>query len=206
MAAIASSTHRHHRAIRLSPDSIRRMTFEKTTLGRRGFVEEEVQKFLGRTADELAAADAEKADLRAEIQRLRSYYHDRGINPDQRISSDKPSIEAVNAFSLAQQAADQHLAQAESQARGLLNTARQQHESIVEEAHLQANEAATQARNSLQGKEDSAANRDEQAALESRVAYLRTFADVTQVQVQSILEALRTELDRLATLEVSRPA
>ncbi len=191
--------------LKISPDTIRRMEFDRTPLGRRGYAEESVHRYLGRVAEALAAADADKSDLRAEVQRLRNYYHERGIEPDTAEDTAVPSAQAVNTLSLAQQAADQHLAQAETQARGLLNSARQQYESIVEEAHRRAEQAAEQARTAVKAGGTVTTDGDEQAQLEARVAYLRTFADVTQVQVRSILDALRTELDRLAELEVSRP-
>ena len=41
---------------------------------------------------------------------------------------------------------------------------------------------------------------DEMQYLQSRLAYMRTFAQVTQVQLRSILDALRQELDQLTEL------
>jgi hypothetical protein len=43
------------------------------------------------------------------------------------------------------------------------------------------------------------------AEMAAKVAYLRTFAEVTQVQMRSILEALRQELDRLAEVNGGLP-
>ncbi len=207
MSTVKDQNHRGGSGERLSPDVIRHTTFERTPLGRRGYPEYDVDRFLRRVADELAGVDAEKADLRAEIDRLRNYFRKQKINPDGgSTDSEGPSVQAVNTLSLAQQAADQHIAQAENQARGLLGDARRQYESIVEEAQLRAHEAAEAASQAQRAVGQARGQSSDQAALEAKVAYLRTFADVTQVQMRSILEALRQELDRLAHLEVDRPA
>jgi DivIVA domain-containing protein len=200
------NTSSHRRTViatTLSPDVIRRTAFDRTPLGRRGYPEADVDRFLDRIADEMATANAEKAELRAEIDRLRNYFQHQKVDPT-KVDPTTPSVQAVNTLSLAQQAADQHLAQAENQARDLLATARRHYETIVEQAHLKAEEAVVAARQA-QVTNDPSHDQTQQAALEARVTYLRTFADVTQVQVRSILEALRQELDRLAYLEVQRP-
>lgn len=208
MSIVEDRNHRRRgRKARLSPDVVRHTSFEKTPLGRRGYPEADVDKFLRRVADELAVADSEKADLRAEVDRLRNYFRGRNVNPDASApDAQAPSVQAVNTLSLAQQAADQHIAQAESHARSLLGDARRQYEAIVEEAQERAHEAAEAASQAYEAASQAKGQTADQAALEAKVAYLRTFAEVTQVQMRSILEALRQELDRLSHLEVNRPA
>jgi cell division initiation protein len=195
---------------RLTPDTIRRARFERTGLGRRGYVEEDVERFLVRVADVVDWSNREKGELRAEIDRLRNYFRQHGI--DARASGsprpaaaapDAPSVQAVNALSRAQQAADQHIAQAEAYARDLVGTARRQYEAILHEAHDQAQAAATAAADAYLAADRAQDQVSQQADIEARVAYLRTFADVTQVQMRSILEALRSELDRLTNYDLS---
>lgn len=196
-------------APRLTPDAIRRARFERTGLGRRGYVEEDVERFMVRVADVVDGSNREKAELRAEIDRLRNYFRENGIqlgaSGSARSStgpSDAPSVQAVNALSRAQQAADQHIAQAEAYARDLVGTARQQYEAILHEAHDQAQAAAAAAADAYLAADRAHDQVSQQADIEAKVAYLRTFADVTQVQMRSILEALRSELDRLTSYDL----
>ncbi|HEY6796276.1 MAG TPA: hypothetical protein VI248_16495 [Kineosporiaceae bacterium] len=194
------------RGVRLTPEAVRRWDFTRSPLGRRGYLEADVDRFRRVVADEIAHADAEKAELRAEVDRLRNYFRDQHID----VAGGGPngtdprqpaiSVQAVNMMSIAQQAADQHIAQAETYARQLVGDARRQCEEMLLTAHRQAEEAAreaTAAYRAVAAAEDSPADL---AGLEGRIAYLRTFADVTQVQVTSILQALGHELDRLTTL------
>jgi cell division initiation protein len=193
--------------MRLTPESVRRTTFERAGLGRRGYLEPDVERFLVRVADALAWADSEKADLRAEIDRLRNYFREQGTGPaGGGAAADPtpgtPTVQAVNALSMAQQAADQHIAQAEAYARDLLGTARRQYEAIVLEAHDQAQAAAAAAAEAYVAADQAQHQVSQQADLEAKVTYLRTFAEVTQVQMRSILDALRGELDRLTSFDV----
>ncbi len=57
---------------RLSPEKIRARTFARAPLGRRGVSEDEVSRFCGRLAEEIAAWDAENAALRTENDRLKT--------------------------------------------------------------------------------------------------------------------------------------
>jgi cell division initiation protein len=197
------------RSLRLTPEAVRRTSFERTGIGRRGYVESDVERFLVRVADAIAWSDAEKADLRAEIDRLRNYFRDQAATGNASApptTPGEPSVQAVNALSLAQQAADQHIAQAEAYARNLLGTAREQYEAILHDAHDQAQAAATAAAEAYLAADQAHSQVSQQADLEAKVAYLRTFAEVTQVQMRSILEALRSELDRLTHYDVRTTA
>jgi vacuolar-type H+-ATPase subunit H len=111
------------------------------------------------------------------------------------------TVQAVNVMSQAQQAADQHIAQAEDYARRLVANARLQYEEILHRAHDQAQAAAAEAARAAE-EQQHASHEDpaEMQYLQSRVAYMRTFAQVTQVQLRSILDALRQELDQLTEL------
>jgi cell division septum initiation protein DivIVA len=263
---------------RLTPEGARRQEFSRAPLGRRGYLESDVERFRARVADELTRHDAEKAELRAEIDRLRNYFREQNIEPrrprepdapdlsvfadpeehrwfqrgngtvedarelrrrrrdepagdppdawaaavaadpwgtgpiqqpvlpppGQDPSLNPPSVQAVNVLSQAQQAADQHIAQAEDSARQLIRTARAQYERILMEAHQKAEEAAQQAARAY---DDAAAmeaqvgagsgSEEELQRLQERMAYLKTFAEISRVQMRSVLEALGAELDRL---------
>lgn len=186
----------------ISPDRVRTWEFPRTPLGRRGYNEDEVRLFLTRLAEDLAMADAEKAALRAEVQRLRNYYRERGVDVDRAGGATQddsgPTFAAINLMSQAQQAADAQVAQAEEYSRRLVEQARAQYEDILRQAVEQATEAAERAGADYVASSDFEG--PEREALERRIAWLRTFAEVTQVQLRSVLEALTREVDKLGDL------
>ncbi|HVN13227.1 MAG TPA: hypothetical protein VMT69_14115 [Kineosporiaceae bacterium] len=212
-------------AHRLTPDGIRRLDFPRTPIGRRGYNEADVEHFRTRVVHEISQSNAEKAALRQElqrqrdeVQRLRDYYRRNRVDvdapggqgsqsPATQINFNIASVQAVNVMSQAQQAADQHIAQAEDYARRLVANARLQYEDILHRAHEQAQAAAAEAGRLFEVRQQHGpdGNRSEEhdaemQYLHSRLAYMRTFAQVTQVQLRSILDALRQELDQLTEL------
>jgi DivIVA domain-containing protein len=211
---------------RLTPDGVRRVQFSRSPIGRRGYNEPDVEHFRARVVHEIGQANAEKAAMRQElerqrdeVQRLRDYFRRNRVDvdapgghtplpPPAQINVNIASVQAVNVMSQAQQAADQHIAQAEDYARRLVANARLQYEDILRRAHEQAQEAAAEAgrlfESTSKAQEPEAERSQEQTSemqyLQSRLAYMRTFAQVTQVQLRSILDALRQELDQLTDL------
>lgn len=188
-----------------TPDKVRNAEFSRAPLTRRGYHEDEVRIYLHRVAEVVAASDAEKSRLRGEIQRLRDYFREHGVGAE---SSSVPAqqqqeahVEAINVMSRAQQSADTQVAQAEEYARRIVSEARGQHEQILQQAQREATEAAEKARLSQQAAGHTDAGEREQ--LERHLAYLRTFAEVTQVQLKSVLEGLSREVDKLETMPSS---
>jgi len=210
----------------LSPDRVRAWDFSRSGVGRRGYNIDEVRLFLTRMAEELAGADREKAALRAEVRRLRNYYREHNVDVDGTgtaaagaagagagagvaasngppAQDDGPTLAAISLMSQAQQAADAQVAQAEEYARRLVRQARQQYEDMLREAADQAAAAAERAGVAYQASEEGQAGGDDAShneALERRIAWLRTFAEVTEVQLRSVLEALTREVDKLGDL------
>jgi DivIVA domain-containing protein len=200
---------------RISPNAVRRWQFQRAPLGRRGYVEAEVDRLLNRLADQMARSDATAADLRAEnerlvaeVHRLHDYFRTNRIDPDfpdlPAESTERPhrhragpDAQAVNMMSLAQQAADEHIAQAEAYARQLLGDARRQYEEIILTAQANAEEAAEAAAHQYRARTPAAEQTAEEQRLAAQAAYVRTFANVTQIQLRSILEALDHELGTL---------
>jgi cell division septum initiation protein DivIVA len=214
---------------RLTPEGVRRAAFTRTGIGRRGYSETDVERFRSRVVQEIGQANAEKAELRreqqrlrAEVQRLRDYYRRHQVDVDKgtapapgqeeapaELVPAGPTPDAVNVMSQAQQAADQHIAQAEDYARRLVSGARRQYEEILVAAHDQADRATAEARELFTRAShvpDPPPTTAEVDLLQERVTYLRTFAQVTQVQLRSILDGLRQELDRLALPEPTPPS
>jgi DivIVA domain-containing protein len=177
---LAARRHRSGPA-RLTPETVRNLTFPRTSLGRRGYRDVEVERFRARVIDEIAMSDAELAELRDEIERLRAYFRKRAIRPVGRAGADSRGqaipagaeqqleVRAVDVLSRAQQAADAHVAQAQDYARQLVAEARAQYEQIIAEADQRAARAT------------------DAAARTSRL---------TQAQLRSARDALSRELDR----------
>ncbi|MDA0631947.1 DivIVA domain-containing protein [Nonomuraea sp. MCN248] len=179
----------------ITPDRVRKQEFSRTTLGRRGYSEDEVRSFLYRVADDLAAGDQEKADLRAYIDRLKQWYRQHGVSAEHVVPQQALSVDAINILSRAQQTADVQIAEAENYARRILREARQQYETILTEAQRQAEEAADQAVGAYRSR--GGVHGAEAEDLERQIAYLRTFADVTRVQLRAVLVGLTEEVDKL---------
>ena len=185
---------------RLTPERVRTTTFSRPPFGRRGYHEDEVRMFLARVADDIQQADAEKSQLRAEIARLVNYYRERGesLDADGRpTNGGGPSIDAVNLLSRAQQAADSQMAQAEEYARQLVQQARERYSELLQHAQQQAQQAAEEAAQASEQLGSFGGTEVERRALEQKIAYLRTFAEVTEVQLRSVLEALTREVNKL---------
>ncbi|WP_169947530.1 DivIVA domain-containing protein [Microbispora sp. H11081] len=180
----------------LTPDRVRKQEFARTSLGRRGYSEDEVRAFLYRVAEDMAASDKEKADLRAYIDRMKQWYKEHGLNPEQSMAPQTLSVDAINILSRAQQTADAQIAEAEDYARRIVSQARQQYEELLIEAQRQAEDAANRAVGAYRAS-GSGLPGAEAEELERRIAYLRTFAEVTQVQLRAVLEGLAQEVDKL---------
>lgn len=186
---------------RLSPEAVRAHTFARASLRRRGVDEEEVRAFIGRVAEELASADAEKAGLRAEIERLRDRFREHNRAED---SMDRPSAEAINVLSAAQQQADNYVAQAQDYCREVTNQARHQADEIMQEAHDRAEHAANEAARAYRAP-SGAGYSAELEDMERRVAWIQSYCRTVQVQMQAASDAFSREIGRLGDLTSPEP-
>ena len=170
-----------------APSSIRNESF---SYRRRGLDEDEVREYLSLLADQVQAADRERADLRAEIDRLRA--ENGRLQAESDGASDEISPQAVALFSQAQQVADQLVEEAVRHARDLMTSARNQQRDILQRAHEAAEEAVRKT-----GATQVAAPSTGYSKPIPEIEYVRTFARVAQVQLRSVLEALAEQVDRL---------
>jgi hypothetical protein len=119
------------------------------------------------------------------------------------------SLRAVELLASAQRAADEAVAEAQSYARDLEETAREQYRHILQKAHDAARlatggaagEGATgdEASDEPAGAETGPPSAG--AGLDGReLEYVRTYARVAHTQLKAVLGALNDELDRLADL------
>ncbi len=133
-------------APRLTPERVRTMQFSRTPIGRRGLAEDEVAQFLQRVAEDIATRDADDAAARATIAHYKNTLaHWQSEHGDYRDETQRPTIEAVNILSRAQQEADSYVAQTQAYCRRIAVDARQHAEQIVSEAQARAEEAADRA-------------------------------------------------------------
>lgn len=165
-----------------SPGTIRNHSF---SIRRRGFDPAEVTEFLGDLAEQVEYADADRAALRAELERVRI----RSSDEEERAHI---TAHAVGLLSQAQQIADDLVAEAEQYARDLVDAARDQHRDVLKRAHDSLESAVRAAEGPL----------PPTAELE----YVRTFTQVAHVQLRSVLDALAEQVERLGQMpEVPKP-
>ena len=162
----------------------------------RGLDEDEVRDYLELVADQVQAADTERARLQAEVERLRAENHRLRETSEQNPTEISP--QAVTLFSQAQQVADQLVEEAVVHARDLMMSARSQQRDILHRAHQAAEEAVRRT-----GAHQVQAPTAGHTTPDREVEYVRTFAQVAQVQLRSVLDALTEQVDRLG--EVTRP-
>ena len=160
-----------------SPYAIRHQTFSTR---RKGFDQSEVTTYLGELADQIEYADADRAELRAEVERLRESTPD----ADQRAHI---TAHAVGLLSQAQQIADNLVGEAEQYAKDLVEQARNQQRDALRQAHDSVESAV---------KHLPASSDTPVADLE----YVQTFTRVAHVQLRSVLDALAEQVERLGQL------
>jgi cell division initiation protein len=138
-----------------------------------------VAGYLSDLAEQIEYADADRAELRAELERFRNSTPDE----DQRAHI---TAHAVGLLSQAQQIADNLVAEAEQYAKDLVESARHQQRDVLQQAHDSVETAVKRLPVS-----------DAQAA---ELEYVRTFTQVAHVQLRSVLDALAEQVERLGHL------
>jgi DivIVA domain-containing protein len=181
----------------LSPAAVREVRFTRTAIGRRGYDLDEVNRFMFRIAEQLAARDAEKASLRAEVERLRDWIRTRIRDVDDPGAPVSAGLNAqmIALMSQAQQQADAYIAQAEAYSRRLTIEARQRADELLIEAEAALTRGGPQGQQ--YGEHEVAARL---AEVQRRADWLRAFCRATQVQLQAASEAFFSEVDRVAHL------
>lgn len=145
----------------------------------------DLARTIGEVRDALAEDRRELAELRAENTKLRT--------SDSADLEREVTLGAVGLLSQAQMIADKAVADAEEYARDLVLTARTQYREAQERA------AATAA---AEPTEPPTTTTTASIPLPSmpEIEYVRTYAQVAQIQLRSVLDALTEQVDRLGTL------
>lgn len=124
---------------RVTPESLRTMTFPRAPLTRRGYSEQPVHDALRRCAAALTALTEENDRLRADMQRHRDWIRANNIG-DGKSPTGVPTVDAVLQQARAQQSAEQTVFAAREQARTMLRAARTQAEAILQELREHGNQ------------------------------------------------------------------
>ncbi|MGY1809528.1 DivIVA domain-containing protein [Blastococcus sp. SYSU D00669] len=184
-----------HSGRRLSPNDINTVILERGSVLRPGYNEASVDGFLRRVAAEVGRLIAEKAELRDEVNALRQQL-------DGVATPVSPSEQAVRILSVAQQTADNYVAEAEGLSRNMTIEARVRYEEQVRLARENAGaiiqaaqEAAAKITAGRDGDTSGSDTRRSAEELEEQVAYLKTFATACRVQLRAYLEALLCDVE-----------
>jgi len=176
-----------------SPSTIRTEAFSHRM---RGLDEAEVREFLDLLADQVQAGDLERTEMRTENARLREEVEQ--LRAQQPIDGEI-SPQAVLLFSQAQQVADQLVEEAVIHARDLMSSARNQQREIMQETQHAAEPVG-------RGPQQTGGPAFAPSAVTPpggyskpvpEIEYVRTFAQVAQVQLRSVLDALAEQVDKL---------
>jgi DivIVA domain-containing protein len=176
---------------RLSPADLHNVRFTRASMMRPGYVDIEVDRVLGRVADEIGRLISEKAELRDQVRALQAQVEDHQAQVP-------PSEQAVRILASAQMTADSYVAEAEEFSRQVTAEARTQYEELTREARETAG-AIIQAAHDAAGKmAPQPVHVDQQNAeqLQEQIAYLKAFGQATRNQLRSYLEALLADVER----------
>ena len=180
---------------RLTPADVREVRFTRSSMLHPGYNDSEVDRFLDRVGEELGRLHAEKSELRDRVQALQAQV---GEAPRR----EEPTAQAVSLLAVAQQTADQYVAEAETFSRVMVSEAQQQHDEQLQTAREKvgamiqaAHEAA--ARIVAEGGGPAAVGDARTAQeLQDQVAYLQAFGQACRTQLRSYLEALIGEVEQ----------
>lgn len=173
----------------MSADAVRAARFPSR---RRGFDPDDVLLFLNQVANDIQAADAERASLRAQLHTARAELEElrKGSPGGQGHEQLQISVNAVDLLSQAQQIADSCVAEAEQYARDLVEAARGQYQDILHRAQQAAADSVRDLGNPQL----------DRGVTIPEIEYVRTYARVAQVQLRSVLDALTHEVDKLGQI------
>jgi DivIVA domain-containing protein len=195
---------------RLSPDELQNVQFPVSGLGRRGYEEAAVNRFMRTVHAEFVQLINERASLWQDVQRLRQRILAGDVNsgPQAVVFGEvDPHAHAVQILSTAQVSADRYLAgsrahssdDARRRRDDIMREAQQHSDLILEKAHTKAREAAASALNDAPPQTDTA-----QRALQAELAYLRTYSSVYRAHLLAYTESVLRGIEEWERSEAGR--
>src|SRR6195952_172697 len=177
----------------ITPSDLQNVRFSRAHRLHPGYVDTEVDRVMNRVAEELGRLYAEKAALRDQVRSLQAQVE--GV-----VVPEPPSEQAVPLLPIAQQTADNYVAEAEEFSRQVTGEARSEYEELVRRARENAGailQAAQEAAANLGGATADAPEGPQRTAaeLEEQVAYLKAFGQACRVQLRAYLEALLSDVE-----------
>ncbi len=209
----------------LSPEQIRSYQLSRTSIGRRGYHEQDVDLLLRRLAADVEGWIAENTGLREEAYRLKDAlaqeWRSRSSNAkehqaednqqpheaptdwfgNQAVGATQPPVEAVNLLSRAQREADSLVARARQYARDVAEHAEQHYQEVLRQAQAAAQAEAEQAIHAYRATAGSSYT-PEFEEFAQRLAWVRTFMasmEAAEAQIRTAREALAFEVNKLGT-------
>jgi DivIVA domain-containing protein len=202
-----SPAHSHAaRGVGPTPDEVRSATFTQSQLAWRGYSEDEVHAFLAQVADAMATADSERIGLRVEVERLRNYYREHGVDVDRLTPGTRRGSQGLEVDSLVprlEQYTEVQFDQARKYATAVDNRNEERAGEVFHHAKVQAALATEQ---SIRMFLDSAGRRSPTtgAELERASVWLRAFVAALYAQLEVINDALTVEMQRLGAAPTRR--
>jgi DivIVA domain-containing protein len=174
-------------------DDLRRVAFTHASMLHPGYTDTEVDQFVARVADQLAALTDENTRLRQQVELLQDQLAVASSRPS-------PTDQAVGILATAQRTADEYVAEAEDFSRQMTSEARAQYEEQVSQAREKAGaiiQAAQEARAAITAAGGGGAGTAGPGVedLQDQVAYLKAFGQACRVQLRSYLEALLSDVE-----------
>jgi DivIVA domain-containing protein len=173
-------------------DDLRRVAFTHASMLHPGYTDTEVDEFVARVADQLAALSDENAQLREHVRYLEQQVEAASSRPS-------ASDQAVGILATAQLTADQYVAEAEDFSRQMTSEARAQYEEQLSEAREKAGaiiQTAQEARAAIVAAGGTGGDRaPDTQDLQDQIAYLKAFGQACRVQLRSYLEALLSDVE-----------
>jgi DivIVA domain-containing protein len=190
---------------RLTPDALETTEFPVSRLGRRGYDEESVNRFLHMVHTEWVRLVNERASLWQEVQRLRQRIvtgETNGHGQAVLFGQADAHVHAVRILSTAQQTADRYVADAQAYSSRVTTEARQRRDHVIREAQqhsdlilqdaqARAREAAVTALNAPAPLETD----QERQAAQAELAYLRTYSDVYRAHLRAYTEGVLRSIE-----------
>jgi len=188
----------HHGAVAgsergFTPFDLQNVRFSRAPMMHPGYVDTEVDRVMNRVAEELGRLYAEKAALRDQVSSLQAQV-------DGVVIPEPPSEQAVRILAVAQQTADNYVAEAEEFSRQVTGEARREYEELVRQARENAGailQAAQEAAVNLGAPAVDVPDGTQRtvAELEEQAAYLKAFGQACRVQLRAYLEALLSDVE-----------